>query len=128
METVDSVPRIREDPFNNLAAELTVAAHPLAVQHALEAVWLDLQISLWMALVRKVNNLRKIIPSPWTSRASPFQRELMLAEFTDAAYQTMLRYRPTGCFVDIELGLYEAFRLTLQSFGSLLEKADCHTP
>jgi len=125
METNDNFRRDRDDPFQNLAAELTVAAHRVAVQHALEGVWLDLQISMWIALVKKVNQFRMLAPSPRLWLLSPFQRELMLAEFTDAAYQTMLEYRPSGSFVDIELGLYEAFRLTLQSIPPTLGQACC---
>ena len=37
-----------------LAAELTAAAYPVALRHAVGARWLDLELGLWRALAEKV--------------------------------------------------------------------------
>jgi hypothetical protein len=37
-----------------LAAELTAAAYPVALRHAVEDKWLDLELELWRALTETV--------------------------------------------------------------------------
>jgi hypothetical protein len=41
--------------LESFAAELTDAAFPVALQHAMGANWLDLKLELWKALDRAVN-------------------------------------------------------------------------
>jgi hypothetical protein len=41
-----------------LAAELTAAAYPIALRHAVGDNWLDLELELWQALTATVKNWR----------------------------------------------------------------------
>jgi len=40
-----------------LAAELTDAAYPIALQHARGESWIDLKLRLWRALAESIQNL-----------------------------------------------------------------------
>ena len=40
--------------LENLAAELTEAAYPVALRHGVGKEWLDLQLDLWKALTQTV--------------------------------------------------------------------------
>ena len=44
--------------FEAIAAELTAAAYPVALRHAVEHKWLDLELELWRALFETVSRLQ----------------------------------------------------------------------
>jgi len=95
-----------------LAAELTDAAYPIALRHGVQQHWLELELYLWHALGTTI--------AKWDRRLPPLQRlgapcEDFLAELTDAAYRTMLRFGVRGSFLDVELSVHQAFRTMLES-------------
>jgi hypothetical protein len=46
-----------EQPLEALAAELTAAAYPIVLRHAVGDKWLDLQLELWRVLTETVKRL-----------------------------------------------------------------------
>ena len=48
------IPADTEHSLAALAAELTAAAYPVALRHAVGDRWLDLQLELWRALTETV--------------------------------------------------------------------------
>ena len=92
-----------------LAAELTIAAYPIALRHGVGDSWVELEINLWMVLAEAVRNWqRQPPPCAW-----PGVLEALLAELTDAAYRSALKFGLRGSFLEMELGLYQAFRRSL---------------
>jgi hypothetical protein len=99
-----------------LAAELTIAAYPIALRHGVGDSWIDLEINLWMVLAEAVRKWQRQLPLPsW-----PGMVEGLLAELTDAAYRSALQFAPLGSFLEMELGLYQAFRRSLEPWGEQL--------
>jgi hypothetical protein len=48
--------------FETIAAELTAAAYPVALRHAVGDRWLDLELELWRALAETVRKLIQTEP------------------------------------------------------------------
>jgi hypothetical protein len=100
-----------------VAAELTVAAYPVALRQGLAGSWVDLEIDMWMALVKSLRNWGW--PPPAADRGDhALRREDLVAHLTDAAYRTTLRHGPHGSFLDLELGLQHAFREAIDGIAS----------
>ncbi len=107
------------EPF---AAELTDAAYPIALRHGVQQQWLELELHLWHALGATVEKWDRRLP-----QVPPLQRlgatwEDFLAELTDAAYRTMLRFGVRGSFLDVELSVHQAFRTMLESKADSAKK------
>jgi hypothetical protein len=92
-----------------LAAELTLAAYPIALRHGVGDSWVELETNLWMVLAEAVRNWQRQPPL----RAGPGTVEGLLAELTDAAYRSALKFGLRGSFLEMELGLHQAFRHSL---------------
>jgi hypothetical protein len=92
-----------------VATRLTIAAYPTAVRYWLGHVWSDLGIDVWKALNERLHHFTVACGgSGWPGNFA-VQRECLLAELTDAAYRTFLRYGARGSFLELELGLYKVF-------------------
>jgi hypothetical protein len=96
------------------AAELTVAAYPIALRHGVDGSWFQLEMDLWIALVRVFEEWQH--DTERRGRLGRFEgwREDLLAELTDAAYRTTLNYEVQGSFLDLELSLFSAFRSVIE--------------
>src|SRR6266852_2053270 len=69
-----------------------------------------LELDLWRVLAETIKKWeRDSPPARWPGELEAW-RERFLAELTDAAYGTTLRQVMTGSFLEVELGLYQAFR------------------
>jgi hypothetical protein len=100
-----------------LAAGLTGAAYPIALQKGITGLWIDLEMELWIVLVETVSRWgRSFSQAEWPSTFAAW-KEHILEELTDAAYQTILRFGIQGSFLDVELGLYQAFRSVIEDIG-----------
>ena len=109
MMTLDvrSVPEV-------LAAELTDAAYSMTLRRGLRDQWLDLELALWHALgdaIEKWGDLPPFVLGE--GNLTPWQEDF-LAELTEAAYRTALRFGVRGSFLEIELGLHRAFRAVVE--------------
>jgi len=99
-----------------LAAELTITAYPIALRHGVGDSWVELEINLWLVLAEAVRKWQRQPPlHPW-----PGTVEGLLAELTDAAYRSALKFGPLGSFLEMELGLYQAFRRSLEHWAEQL--------
>jgi hypothetical protein len=58
MNSIDRTIRDRDAYVENLAAELTDAAYPVALRHGVAGSSIDLELDLWKALREKVKKLR----------------------------------------------------------------------
>jgi hypothetical protein len=126
MNDSETAARDRPMPLRDLATELTIAAHPVAARHGLGALWLwvDLGIDLWTVLQRKVTSLGRTLAGPRWPGEFEVWRQLLLAELTDAAYRTTLRYGAQSSSLELEMDLYQAFCLVLDDIGR--ETLLCH--
>ena len=112
--------------LTDLATKLTIAAHPVAARHGMGALWLwvDLGIDVWTVLQRRVTHLgRKLARARWPGEFEVW-RQCLLAELTDAAYRTTLRYGAQTSSLELEMDLYQAFSVVLDDIGR--ETLLCH--
>ena len=104
-------------PLGILAAELTVAAYPIALGHGMGDSWVDLQIDLWMVLAETAKGWGREGGRATCSGGYEAWRECFLAALTGAVGRTALKYGVEGSFLDAELGLYDAFRPVIEGIG-----------
>jgi hypothetical protein len=100
----------RDILFADFAAELTAAAHSVALRRGVGGRWLDLQLDLWRVLAEAVKRCgQKQTGGP----GSAVRREAFMAELTNTAYRTSVRYGVQGSFRDVLADLERAFRSVL---------------
>jgi hypothetical protein len=87
--------------LDDFPADLTEAAYQVAGEHGVAGSSVDVELDLWKALGAVVRK---------TGRPTRYQfdREALLADLTDAAYQVALRNGTEGAFIDLELDLWRA--------------------
>jgi hypothetical protein len=114
MELNHGSPLEANNSLGLFAAELTIAAYPIALRHGVDGSWFQLEMDLWIALVRVFEEWQHDTER-W-GRLGRFKawREDLLAELTDAAYRTTLNYEVQGSFLDLELSLFGAFRSVIE--------------
>jgi hypothetical protein len=92
-------------PLRALATKLTIAAYPVAARHGMGAMWVDLGIDLWTVLRHRVTHLgrKRVCARP----PGEFEvwRQCLLAELTEAAYRTTLKYSQRSS-LELEMDLY----------------------
>ncbi len=102
--------------LESFAAELASAAYSIALRHGEEHRWVDLELDLWRTLSATVQKRRGQVPPAECSDEFNGWRAELLAELTEAAYRTSLRYGAYGSFWEVKLGLFQAFRLVTDNF------------
>jgi hypothetical protein len=100
--------------LGTFAAELTIAAYPIALRHGIHGSWFQLEVDLWTALVRVFEQWQHDTERQGQLGRFETWRENLLAELTDAAYRTTLSYKVQGSFLDLELSLFGAFRSVIE--------------
>jgi hypothetical protein len=80
----------------DFAAALTDMALQIAAQNGVTTDSVEVELELWHALAAALQGQE---PSCG-----------VVGEATDAAYRTLLSHHPQGAFLDLELGLWRAFR------------------
>ena len=105
-----SLPRV-------VATRLTVAAYPTAVRYWLGHVWSDLGIDVWKALDERLHHFTQECGRAGWPGDFAVRRECLLADLTDAAYRTFLKYGARGSFLELELGLYKVFYGIVHEIG-----------
>jgi hypothetical protein len=100
--------------WDDLAAELTDAAYPVALRHKLGDKWLDLELELWKVLSERVRKWEGQLAR--ASSPDDFQawREALLVDLTELALHVTARPGMQAPLSEIELDLYEAFRSVLR--------------
>ena len=96
-------------------AELADAAYCVLLRSRICGSWIDLKLDVWKVLAQAVKQrLEQIsVASSDTHEIEPW-REAVLAELTDAAYRTGLRYGLQSSFLDVELDLHRALSLVVE--------------
>jgi len=88
-------------------ADLTETALEVAMRQGVSRPSVDLEIALWHSLQAAARENKR----PVTTRAGLMpDRKSVLAKLTEAAYQTLLASGSKGSFIDLEIGLWNAFR------------------
>jgi uncharacterized membrane protein len=98
--------------LDEFAAELTRAASETVLLHGLRGSSIQLEIDLWRAFRRVLQNERRWARVVASHAATGITRDELLAELTDVAYRTALAHGFRGSFVDVELGLWKSLART----------------
>jgi hypothetical protein len=100
----------RDRRLENFAAELTNAAYCIALRHGVGGSWLDLQLGLWRVLAETVKKGTREWPPAGSAHQLKIRREGLLVDLTEGAFHVALKHGIKGSFLEVELGLYRAFR------------------
>jgi hypothetical protein len=103
----------RNTRLENFAAELTSAVYALMLRRGLKGSWVWVELSLWKALTETVEKWARERPPVTSSGESVAWREGFLADLTDRATSVALKYGIEGPLIELEPGLYRAFRLAI---------------
>ena len=104
----------RNGLLENLAAELTSAAYPLALRHGIKGSWIKVELGLWKALAETVKQKAQEWPLAWPPDEFKAWREGLLVELTESAFYIAVKHGIKGSLLEVELGLYRAFRLVIR--------------
>ena len=88
-------------------AELAETALEVTLRQGVNRPSVDLEIALWRSLQSAVGENKRRLASA-TVDLKP-DRKLVLARLTEAAYRTALLSGLKGSFIDLEIGLWNAF-------------------
>jgi AcrR family transcriptional regulator len=97
------------------AAEVTGAAYPIALRHAIGGSWLDLELGLWKALADTVEHWARPAPRPGSPDEFDVWRERFLVELTGEAFHIARRYGVRGSLHGMGWDLYRAFRSVIET-------------
>jgi hypothetical protein len=106
--------RERDTRLENFAAELTSAAYRLMLRRGLKGSWIWTELSLWRALAETVQKWARESPPVAPSGESDAWRAGLLADLTARASSIALNNGIEGPLLELDLGLYRAFRLVLK--------------
>jgi hypothetical protein len=104
----------RDTLLENFAAELTSAVYPLALRHGMRGSWLDLQMGLWRALAESVKKWAREWPPAGSSHEFEVWHQGFLADLTEGAFYIAVKHGIKGSLLEVELGLYRAFRFVIR--------------
>ena len=97
------------------AAEITGAAYPIALRHAIGGSWLDLELGLWKALADTVEHWARPAPRPGSPDEFDVWRERFLVELTGEAFHIARRYGVRRSLHGMGWDLYRAFRSVIET-------------
>jgi hypothetical protein len=98
---------IRSDS-DDCVATFAETALEVALRQGVNQPSIDLEIALWHSLQNAAEtDKRRMLSGTGSLRAD---RKSLLATLTDAAYRTALGSGLKGSFIDLEIGLWNAFR------------------
>ena len=109
--------RNRDTLVENFAAELTNAAYSLALQHGLSGSWIKVELGLWRALAATVNKWAREWPPAGRCEEVRAWQEGLLVDLTDDAFYIAVKHGIKGSLLEVELGLYRAFRSVVRRVG-----------
>lgn len=93
---------------DHCVADLTETALEVALRHGVNRHSVDLEIALWHSLQSAARENKR--PVTRGTDGHRLDRKSVLARLTEAAYQTLLSSGLKGSFIDLEIGLWNAFR------------------
>ena len=87
----------RDSKLENFAAELTVAAYPLALRQGIRGSWIKLELGLWRALADTVRKWAR--EWPLAGPSDEVWQERLLAELTQRAFFVAVKHGIEGRFL-----------------------------
>jgi hypothetical protein len=105
----------RDSLLENFAGELTSAAYPLlAHRHEIRGSWIKVELGLWRAMAETVKKWAREWPPAGAPDEFEAWREGLLVDLTEEAFHIALQQGIQGFPLEVELGLYRAFRLVIR--------------
>jgi hypothetical protein len=108
--------RARDLRLENFAAELTRAVYPLVLRRGPKQAWIHVELALWRALAETVEQWASGPPAESPGEFDAW-REGFLEALTERAFSIALDHGIEGPLLELELGLYRAFRLVMRRRG-----------
>jgi hypothetical protein len=105
--------RDRDIRLEDFAAELTIAAYPVVLRRQPKASWLKVELALWRALAETVRRWARQRPAAASADELAAWREGLLVDLTESAFFIALKSGIKRSLLQLELGLYQAFRLAI---------------
>ena len=105
--------RNQDTLLENFAAELTSAAYSVALRHGIRCSWIKVELGLWRALAETVKKWARQWPPAGSADEFEVWREGLLVDLTDSAFCVAVKHGIKGSLLEVELGLYRAFRLVI---------------
>jgi hypothetical protein len=100
--------------LENFAAELTSAVYPIALRHGLRGSWIEVELGLWRALAETVKKWDREWPPAGLPDEFMAWQEGLLVDLTESAFYLAVKHGIKGSLLEVELGLYRAFRLVIK--------------
>jgi len=107
-----------------LAADLTIAVHPIVLQQGIDGSWLELKIELWIELIDTLAEWILISLRSDSPGKCNLCLEKLKVELTDAACRTTFRHGARKPFPALEISLQRAFNQVIEAVGR--QKVLCH--
>jgi hypothetical protein len=104
----------RDTLLDNFAADLTSAVYPIALRHGMAGSWIKVELGLWRALAETVKKWAPERPPPGHPDEFKTWREGFLVDLTEGAFYVAVKHGIKGSLLEVELGLYRAFRLVIR--------------
>ena len=114
MNDIPDTTRDRDTRLENFAAELTSAVYPLVLRRGLKDSWIKVELGLWRALAETVKRWARQRPPAGSADEFEAWREGLLVDLTESAFYVALKNGIKGSLLEVELGLYRAFRLVIR--------------
>jgi hypothetical protein len=114
MNDIPDPARDRDTRLENLAAELTSAAYPLALRRGLKDSWIKMELGLWRALAETVKKWARQRPPAASPEEFEAWRDGLLVDLTETAFYVALNNGVQGLPLEVELALYRALRLVIR--------------
>jgi hypothetical protein len=118
MKRADSTVGNRDILLDDFAAELTAAAHSVALRRGVGGRWLDLELDLWRSQAETVQRRGREWPRASGPAASAAWWEGLVPELTAVAYHTTQRHGVRGSLREVTSALDQAFRSTIGTLAT----------
>ncbi len=114
MNDIPDPARDRDSRLESFAAELTSAVYPVVLRRSPKSSWLKVELALWKALTKTVKRWARQRPAAVPSDEFEARRQGLLVDLTASAFSVAVRHGIKGAFLEVQLGLYRAFRAALR--------------
>jgi hypothetical protein len=118
MNDIHDAGRGRDIRLANFAAELTSAVYPLVLRRGPKNSWVQVELALWRALAETVEKWTSEPPADSPGELGAW-REGFLEALTERAFSIALDHGIEGPLLELELGLYRAFRFVMRRRGRI---------
>ena len=107
----------RDTRLENFAAELTNAVYPLALRQGMGGLWINVEVGLWREVAKTVKKWAPERPPVWAADEFKAWQEGLLVDLTETAFYIAVKHGIRGAFLEVELGLYQAFRSVIEDMS-----------